>query len=79
MSGVLAGGKQINSFKMSTSAWKKPDEVMRQMRLKKRALQARFSNSETIVSNQTIEDLDKVDESVPKSPVAAVKRKNPFR
>lgn len=64
---------------MSASTWKKPDEVMKQMRAKKKALQARFSNSEPTLSNNTSEDLDQLEEPLPKSPVAAVKRKNPFR
>lgn len=64
---------------MSGSMWKKPDEVMRQMRAKKRALQARFSNSEASLVNQTSEDLDKLEETIRNSPVTAVKRKNPFK
>nr|SVE73674.1 EOG090X09DI [Daphnia atkinsoni] len=59
---------------MSGSVWKKPEEVMKQMREKKRALQARFSHA--IPTTNTYENDEKLASvSVP----ASTKRKNPFR
>lgn len=63
---------------MSGNVWKKPDEVMKQMREKKKALQARFSHAAT-TTTVTPDDCDQqVNSSSPSVPIS-VKRKNPFR
>nr|CAG4649496.1 EOG090X09DI [Scapholeberis mucronata]SVE93736.1 EOG090X09DI [Scapholeberis mucronata] len=62
---------------MSGPVWKKPDEVMKQMRAKKKALQARFSHAPASTTTVDSSDLP-VNESSP-SVTASVKRKNPFR
>lgn len=62
---------------MSGNTWKRPDEVMRQMREKKKALQARFSHAATTTSSS--EDHDKLTVTANSSEPVAVKRKNPFR
>lgn len=63
---------------MSGPVWKKPDEVMKQMRAKKKALQARFSHAPASTTN-TVDSSDlPVNESSP-SVTTSVKRKNPFR
>lgn len=61
---------------MSGSVWKKPDEVMKQMREKKRALQARFSHAIPTTTTNSYENDEKL-ASV--SAPASTKRKNPFR
>nr|SVE75244.1 EOG090X09DI [Daphnia dolichocephala] len=63
---------------MSGSVWKKPDEVMRQMRDKKKALQARFS---TAATTTTVNSCGNDEKLLPFSPAstASLKRKNPFR
>ena len=69
---------------MSGSGWKKPDEVMKQMRDKKKALQARFSHTshavstdETLAANNN--SPSSLNSSSVDSPTGPVKRKNPFR
>ena len=64
---------------MSGSVWKKPEDVMRQMREKKRALQARFSHTATSTHISTNSPLSTEKELTSDSPSGAVKRKNPFR
>lgn len=70
---------------MSGSAWKKPEDVMRLMREKKRALQNRFRNagpslsSDNWNSNSDSTHRDpSLTSNTPKNSTA-VKRKNPFR
>nr|CAG4641853.1 EOG090X09DI [Eurycercus lamellatus] len=65
---------------MSGPVWKKPDEVMKQMREKKKALQARFGHAATTsTSLQVVEDNLQAENSSPSSMPCSVKRKNPFR
>ncbi len=66
---------------MSGPVWKKPEDVMRQMREKKRALQARFSHTATSTHSNisTNSPLSTDKELTSNSPSGAVKRKNPFR
>ena len=64
---------------MSGSVWRKPDEVMRQMRDKKKALQARFSHATTTTTTNSLNnDESLANTSSPLAP-ATNKRKNPFR
>ena len=63
---------------MSGPVWKKPDEVMRQMRDKKKALQARFSHAATTTTNG-FDDNDKLTTVSSPSETVSAKRKNPFR
>jgi len=66
---------------MSGSGWKKPDEVMKQMREKKRALQARFKHTTPIASVIRSEEVPSnisIDADQSSLPIA-VKRRNPFR
>jgi len=67
---------------MSGSGWKKPDEVMKQMREKKRALQARFKHTTPSASSNPFEDVGENNVSVNTDQTSvpiAVKRRNPFR
>ncbi len=64
---------------MSGSVWKKPDEVMRQMRDKKKALQARFSHASTTTTTNTLDNDETLAPTSSPSATASVKRKNPFR
>ncbi|KAI9561002.1 hypothetical protein GHT06_011958 [Daphnia sinensis] len=61
---------------MSGSVWKKPDEVMKQMREKKKALQARFSHATTTTITNSYENDET---SATLSVTTSTKRKNPFR
>nr|CAG4651139.1 EOG090X09DI [Simocephalus serrulatus]SVE94356.1 EOG090X09DI [Simocephalus serrulatus] len=63
---------------MSGNVWKRPDEVMKQMREKKRALQARFSHA-AITTKTTPDDCEQQFNSPSPSIPISVKRKNPFR
>ncbi|XP_046461627.1 protein downstream neighbor of son homolog [Daphnia pulex] len=64
---------------MSGSVWKKPDEVMRQMRDKKKALQARFSHASTTTATNNLDNDEALAPTSSSSATASVKRKNPFR
>lgn len=70
---------------MSGSTWKKPEDVMRLMREKKRALQNRFRNAgPSLCSDRSNSNCDSANReasmiSNPAKSSIAVKRKNPFR
>ena len=69
--------QNISEQKMSEGTWKKPEDVMKQIREKKRALQIRFRNSDTLPTPASV-DLN-CDSPTNPTPNRSVKRKNPFR
>lgn len=64
---------------MADSGWKKPDEVMKQMREKKRALQARFRHAGNATLNEPTSHEEDSNNDLTPNTTAPVKRKNPFK
>nr|CAG4637914.1 EOG090X09DI [Chydorus sphaericus] len=65
---------------MAESGWMKPDEVMKQMRQKKKALQARFRHAGNVTLNQAEASQEEdPNNDLSTNNTAPVKRKNPFK
>nr|CAG4644942.1 EOG090X09DI [Leptodora kindtii] len=64
---------------MSASTWKRPEDVMRQVREKKRALQTRFGQSTALAANNVEGNIPPARSSPLETAACSVKRKNPFR